>query len=247
MAGSVTLHLGAWQDTLAGVEVDAVICDPPYGARTHAGSARVITDAADGANRRTLTYAHLTPEQVQAFVADWSPRCHGWMAALTSDDLIPVWRDAYAAAGRLDFAPVPVLQDRVRICGDGPACGAVYLMVARPRRREFASWGALPGWYRAGTDRGGHIGGKPLSLMQRLVADYTRHGQLVADPFAGGGTTLVAALRLGRRAIGSEIDPATHAVAAAAIERELRQPMLLDAAAPVQGDLSDLALSARLR
>ena len=236
----IDLRLGDWQTALADVGVvDAVICDPPYGARTHAGNVgmgdRFNTEGymkGDGATRDApgarsdLTYAAWSQQDVADFVAYWSPRCAGWMACMTSDDLIPVWRQAYAAAGRLDFAPVPILQDRVRLGGDGPASGAVYLMVARPRRKEFLSWGALPGYYGASIDRGGHIGGKPLGLMHRLINDYSRPGNLVCDPCAGGATTLIAAHQSGRHGVGAEIDPTTHAKASERVRKVLAQPLL---------------------
>jgi hypothetical protein len=133
---------------------------------------------------------------------------------MTSDDLIGAWRRAYRAASLYDFAPVVITAPRVRLGGDGPASSAVYLMVARPRSREFATWGALPGHYRAAVVRDGHIGGKPLALMRALVRHYSRPGDLIADPCAGYGTTLRAALIEGRRAVGAEIDPETHAHAA---------------------------------
>jgi site-specific DNA-methyltransferase (adenine-specific) len=41
--------------------------------------------------------------------------------------------------------------------------------------------------------------------MQQLVLDFTRPGQLVCDPYAGGGTTLIAAKTLGRTYLGWEI------------------------------------------
>lgn len=46
---------------------------------------------------------------------------------------------------------------------------------------------------------------KPLSLMERLIRIYTRPGELICDPYAGSGTTGVAALRLGRSFVGSEL------------------------------------------
>jgi DNA modification methylase len=47
---------------------------------------------------------------------------------------------------------------------------------------------------------------KPLSLMERLVRIYSNPNDLVFDPFAGSGTTLIAAEKHGRRAVGCEID-----------------------------------------
>jgi site-specific DNA-methyltransferase (adenine-specific) len=47
---------------------------------------------------------------------------------------------------------------------------------------------------------------KPLELVRRLVAAASRPGDLVLDPFAGSGTTLVACEMLGRRWLAAEID-----------------------------------------
>ncbi len=51
-------------------------------------------------------------------------------------------------------------------------------------------------------------------------------GGLVVDPFVGGGTTAVAALRLKRRFIGTEIDPATAEIARKRVEFEAGTPSL---------------------
>src|SRR5213076_3011105 len=87
-----------------------------------------------------------------------------------------------------------------RMRGDGPSSWAVYAMVGRPKTRAFASWGTLPGAYvgpRSTESKGGRD--KPPWLPEALVRDYTRPGDLVVDPFAGWATTLIAAVRSGRR------------------------------------------------
>lgn len=48
---------------------------------------------------------------------------------------------------------------------------------------------------------------KPLTLVMRAIEDASSAGDLVLDSFVGSGTTLVAAARLGRRAVGLELSP----------------------------------------
>lgn len=50
----------------------------------------------------------------------------------------------------------------------------------------------------------------PIHLLERIILMSTDVGEVVLDPFAGTGTTLIAAKRLGRRYIGFELD--THYV-----------------------------------
>ena len=52
----------------------------------------------------------------------------------------------------------------------------------------------------------GHPAEKPLALCERLVKESGKEGGTVLDPFAGSGTTLLAAKNAGRRAIGIEAD-----------------------------------------
>ena len=51
-----------------------------------------------------------------------------------------------------------------------------------------------------------HPNEKPESLIAGFINVTTKADDLVLDPFMGGGTTLVAAQRLGRRAIGMELE-----------------------------------------
>jgi len=51
-----------------------------------------------------------------------------------------------------------------------------------------------------------HLTPKPLGWMEWCVDLVSQPGETVLDPFAGSGTTLVAARNLGRRAIGIERD-----------------------------------------
>ena len=55
---------------------------------------------------------------------------------------------------------------------------------------------------------GDHPTQKPLALVSRCLLASTSAGDLVLDPFAGSGTTGVAAVSLGRRFIGIEKDAA---------------------------------------
>ena len=46
---------------------------------------------------------------------------------------------------------------------------------------------------------------KPVALLEELIRIFTDKGDVVIDPCAGSGTTLLAAMQLGRRAYGFEI------------------------------------------
>jgi DNA modification methylase len=48
---------------------------------------------------------------------------------------------------------------------------------------------------------------KPVALVADAIKDCSRRGNIILDPFAGSGTTLIAAERTGRRAAAIEIDP----------------------------------------
>ena len=62
-------------------------------------------------------------------------------------------------------------------------------------------------------DHGLHVAQKPLALMELLVSLVTTEGQTVLDPFAGSGTTCIAAQRLNRHYIGMEINEENFKIA----------------------------------
>jgi site-specific DNA-methyltransferase (adenine-specific) len=53
---------------------------------------------------------------------------------------------------------------------------------------------------------GKHPTQKPVALVERCLLASTNEGDSVLDPFLGGGTTAVAALRTGRRCVGIEAE-----------------------------------------
>lgn len=84
------------------------------------------------------------------------------------------------------------------------------VMVAHRRGGKLA-WNdtspAIPNILRVSKPRGSaHPNEKPLRLVARFIEAHTQPGDIVLDPFMGSGTTGVAALTLGRRFIGIELD-----------------------------------------
>lgn len=56
---------------------------------------------------------------------------------------------------------------------------------------------------------------KSTRILKPMIEAFTRPGDLVLDPFAGSGSTCVAAQRTGRQYIGIELDPRHHKTATA--------------------------------
>lgn len=73
---------------------------------------------------------------------------------------------------------------------------------------------------------------KPIALIKKLIVHWSNEGDTVFDPFMGSGTTGVAALQLGRRFIGCEIDPAYFATARKRIEAASAQQILFPPPTP---------------
>jgi site-specific DNA-methyltransferase (adenine-specific) len=92
-------------------------------------------------------------------------------------------------------------------------------------RREFMEWtNGLWTFNGESRKRVGHPAPFPLELPTRCIKLFSFVGDTVLDPFLGSGTTLVAARRCGRPAIGIEIDKGYCGIA--------RDRLAMEAAAP---------------
>jgi len=245
----IDLRLGSWTEALSDLDsFDTLISDPPFSERTHSGHDQPVGDRRDKAKAREIRFKHWTASDVIAFVEAFEPRCRGWFCALTDHELSAVFEQCLRDAGRYVFTPIPCVSpgSRVRLQGDGPSCWTTQLVVSRPKRLPFSAWGTLPGAYVIKPERKMLVaGGKQLELMRAIVRDYSRPGDLICDPCAGGATTLIAAAIEGRRSIGSEVDPATFEKAQARIESRIAlgwDPAVPPVPAPLHGEQGRLTL-----
>lgn len=187
--------------------VDHVITDPPFTQRTSEKSrSGAIGDGYVGIRDRRIGFDGIDGQEgelVALFLA-----ANRWVIAFCALEQI----GAYAAAAGPAWVRGTVwhrTNSAPQFTGDRPgqACEGIAIMHREGRKR----------WNRGGTsllyvgptvnavsdqDRGtGHPTAKPLWLMVAIVADFTDEGETILDPFAGSGTTGVAAKLNGRKAI----------------------------------------------
>ena len=70
-------------------------------------------------------------------------------------------------------------------------------------------------------EHGKHPTQKPVALIERCLLAATNPGDMVLDPFLGGGTTAVACVRLKRHCVGIEADDAHAQLATRRADREI--------------------------
>lgn len=94
----------------------------------------------------------------------------------------------------------------------------------------------MQSWFRSfwadikgASTRAGHPAPYPTELAERLIRMFSFAGDTVLDPFAGTGSTAIAAVRSGRNSIGYEIEPKYLAMASARVEKEVKQPRIFGA------------------
>jgi DNA modification methylase len=139
-------------------------------------------------------------------------------------DVLVGWRrDALVFWSELDRPPLAAQLVAVHIWHRANVNGRPYEPVYQfaadgQKRRSEVYRSAVPFKDATGSEYAGHPTQKPVQLMRWLV-DKTRG--TVLDPFAGSGTTLVAAKEAGRRAIGIEIEERYCEIAALRCSQEV--------------------------
>jgi DNA modification methylase len=216
LAEGVTLYCGDCREILPTLsKVDAVVTDIPYECSQDDNGLRVLDYGEwDGAGVGSVALAALsTLQQVSTIIAF----CH-WNQL---NDIANMFR------GR-SWRPV------VWVKSNPTVINGQHLFIPFG---EFAYYGKLPGawfggncvksvWHGAAPHERSHPTQKPLDLMQWCVRHVVAPSSICLDPFMGSGTTGVAAVKLGRKFIGIEIEPKYFDIACRRIQAALDAPDL---------------------
>jgi DNA modification methylase len=198
-------------------QVDHVITDPPYSEHVHGKNRRGGSAHRGGAvsEGRDLGFESLTDalrESVSASVARLARR---WVLVFSDVESCGEWRGHLESVG-LDYIRTGVWVkpgSTPQFSGDRPAPGFEAVTIFHPSGRKRWNGGGGHAVWTYPIVAGGshnpvreHTTQKPEQLMAHLVSLFTDPGETILDPFMGSGTTLVAAKRLGRKAIGIELN-----------------------------------------
>ena len=218
------LRLGKFQDVLADIErCDAVITDPPYLGACAAANGHPFGGDRDAhaADESPMGYAPASAGLLDDVVSLASCICSGWFVAFNDFDGAHCIRASVKQRGAVSAEPIawvkPPSLTPPRGAHNLPEKGTEFIIASR--FKPLARNGLIPGSYVSPHNTPPpcqtlHVtGGKPLDLMRAIVRDFTRPGDLIVEPFSGGGTTLLAAVMEGRRAIGAEMDAGRFEIA----------------------------------
>lgn len=194
--------------------VDAIVTDPPYGINYESQTgARVLNDKAP--------FIWFLYDAFRVLKPGSSGR--GTLVCFTRWDVQQVFIDAMKLAGFI--VKSEVIWDKVAHgMGDTKAAFAPAHenIIFAIKDKKFSFPGHRPKdlitFQKLGSSQMVHPTEKPVGLMANLITAVTKPGDLILDPFAGSGSTLVAAKKTGRRFIGIELDDAHHETARRRIE-----------------------------
>lgn len=224
MSEAWTLHQGeslAWLRTLPDGSVDGIVTDPPYssgGATFGDRQSRTSTKYVQSdAVAERVDFAGDTRDQ-RSFViwcSIWLAECLRLVRPGGPVCLFTDWRqlaattEAVQVGGFVFRGVVPWDKtEAARPTMGGFRSQAEYVVwgTAGPRDAERdKAVGCLPGVLRCPTQRDrAHMTEKPVEMLRQVVR-VIEPGGVVLDPFAGSGSTGVAALREGRRFLGAEV------------------------------------------
>lgn len=198
---SVTLYHGDCREIDAWLEADVLVTDPPYGRNWTSGQG--LTNSA-GHGRGSKPHGGIANDKDtttrDGALAAWGDRA----AVVFGDPLIPPpsgTRQALVYAKPLDAgvkgAHAGFRRDVEMVYLVGP------WVVGVGGHSSVLTTGSLVAGPRGLSVRYGHPHAKPVDLLERLIAKCPPG--VVADPFAGSGSTLLAARAQGRRSIGVEL------------------------------------------
>ena len=217
-------------------KVDAVVTDPPYSISL-AGESGSFTRINNKGTRSLSFFDGDT---------DWPTMTANVVTALgLSLQLEPL--SVYCWCGHRQFGPLTELFERSgystrflvwrKLCPapapprSGWQSGAELCLYGYKPGRVFAD-GMFNNVIDSDSFRHGQPGKvdhptqKPLATITPLVRVSTASDDTILDPFMGSGTTGVAAVKLGRRFIGIEIEERYFQIACRRIEEATRQPDL---------------------
>lgn len=198
----ITLYCGDALNITAWLAADVLITDPPYGRRWRSGAG--LTNA-DGQGRARTAHTGI-PGDRDTTTRDCVLSAWGDRPAMVFGDLLIAHPSN--AVQCLIYAKAADAGIRGARAGFRRDAEAIYLtgrwpagIGGRSSVLHSRSWVAGP---TSPATRYEHPHAKPLDLLEQLLT-ATPAG-VIADPFAGSGTTLIAARNLGRTAIGVEIE-----------------------------------------
>lgn len=95
-----------------------------------------------------------------------------------------------------------------------------------------------------GEERHGHATPKPVAIMERIMRSSAREGELCLEPFAGSGSTIIGAVKSGRRCFAMEMQPAYVDVCVSRWERYTGKQATLEGDGRTFADVAEARRSA---